>query len=486
MSTFLDPPSTTPANDPGSLADTPSAGDEEDARVDRPGGLAQLRDRTDEIELIISGLTTFALFSLPSWLFERMADSYTHYALGLMIGATLATTLITGLCYGLGVCFLVHLLTRAYWVGLIGLRTVFPAGINWERTAGIGPLMREHYRRSMPDLDRAIVWADRVASSLFAVISLITLGVLWVGVIMLTFTTVGGMIGAQFGATNRGILTALLLLFTIGAGAPTLSWLLDAQLGKRVPSLQRSPAFRKAVRGLAAGGGWVAPQRLILPVQLTLQSNTRPVIFVAVLTMGMLAIPLIGSAALESWTTFSLSNQFRYVDEAALRGGIRSSHYEDRLSSIDRVRAWPIIDTFVQGGGYVPIFLPYFPLRDNPALDRLCDGADRPRDSECLKLLWEVRLNGQDVSLAGFLPAERADLRMMGLSGLIPLDDVAPGMHRLTVSWGSSLDPQDRPFDHRYANAQAEFAIPFLFAPGYELELDGETGRTPAAAVGND
>ena len=34
----------------------------------------RLRDRTDELELIISSLTIFALFSIPRWLFDKIAD----------------------------------------------------------------------------------------------------------------------------------------------------------------------------------------------------------------------------------------------------------------------------------------------------------------------------------------------------------------------------------------------------------------------------
>ena len=36
----------------------------------------RLRDRTDELVLIISSLTTFASFSLPGWLFDKFADVY--------------------------------------------------------------------------------------------------------------------------------------------------------------------------------------------------------------------------------------------------------------------------------------------------------------------------------------------------------------------------------------------------------------------------
>jgi len=45
-----------------------------------------LRDRTDELELIISSLTTFALFTLPGWLFERYADVYTQLSVTFVAG----------------------------------------------------------------------------------------------------------------------------------------------------------------------------------------------------------------------------------------------------------------------------------------------------------------------------------------------------------------------------------------------------------------
>jgi hypothetical protein len=66
---------------------------------DRPAGpastdLARLRDRTDELELIISGLTTVALFTLPGWLFEQIAESYTHLSVSLVLGGTTMLTVL--------------------------------------------------------------------------------------------------------------------------------------------------------------------------------------------------------------------------------------------------------------------------------------------------------------------------------------------------------------------------------------------------------
>ncbi|HMA98059.1 MAG TPA: hypothetical protein VKO38_01245, partial [Wenzhouxiangella sp.] len=161
--------------------------------------LQRLRDRTDEIELIISGLTTVALFTLPGWLFETLSYSYSHRMVMSSIGANILLLVVPGLFYGLGFCFGVHLMIRAYWAGLIGLRSTFPSGVNWERTPGIGPLTRDYYKQRLPDLGTAITRADHAASALFAVISMIALGVIWMATLLTGVLVVVGQIGARTG-----------------------------------------------------------------------------------------------------------------------------------------------------------------------------------------------------------------------------------------------------------------------------------------------
>ena len=60
--------------------------------------LERLRNRTDEIELIISGLTTFTLFSLPGWLVDRVAEQLTHLSLSFAVSTNMLLLLLSGLC----------------------------------------------------------------------------------------------------------------------------------------------------------------------------------------------------------------------------------------------------------------------------------------------------------------------------------------------------------------------------------------------------
>ncbi|MBB6088273.1 hypothetical protein [Wenzhouxiangella marina] len=432
--------------------------------------LERLRDRTDEIELIISGLTTFALFTLPGWLFESLSQNFAHYSAMMQIATNLSLIVVPGLFYSLGFCFAIHLMVRAYWAGLIGLQTVFPNGINWSRASGLGPLTRRYHREHLPSLPAATARADHFASALFAVISMIALGVLWIAVLMISTLMVAGVIGERMGHTNQGLGIGSLILVSLLAGLPILLWVLDAGIGRLFPRLAGTRAFQALIRALNRFLGWIWPQRLILPVQLVLQTNTRPFIFALCLIVGVTGIITFGQFRYAAWTQFSLSNEFTYLDDATVAEGMRSTYYEDQRSLRDRMRLYPMIDSFVQSQTVMRVFLPYQPLRDNLMLERQCGPEDDRLD--CLRRIWRVSLDGRVLDPQSLIPTERFDLNLRGLTGVVGLDGLSPGLHTLEVIWNPEGDEVDGPVDDRYQDQIVRrYAIPFLFSPAYEVGL---------------
>lgn len=470
--------------------------DTETNPTDSSGELAHLRDRTDEIELIISSLTMVVLFTLPGWMFDRFADAYLHLSGLLVMSGSMAVLLLGGLSYALGGCFLLHLLTRAYWVGLIGLRSIFPEGVDWERTPGIGPLTRAFYQHRLPDLQTAIERSDRLASSLFAVISVIALSIVWMLLLIIGTATIGGLIGAQFGSSNAGVLIATGTLIGAALSASALLWLCDAVLARRSRRLRESTMFGALVRGLARFNGWLFPQRLVLPVQLTLQSNTRPVFVATLFGLIVAVIVLIGQFNYERASNFTISDEFVYLDDTHLEGtAFRSSYYEDMRENRDRLRARPMIPSFEQHASHLRLFLPYNPLRDNPVLEDSCTGAMSQGGAACLRTLWRVALNGQPIDLARFMPGERLDLGLRGLVGVLPLSDLDPGLHVITATWNPDGETESAGRNRGTKEpGRVEHAIPFLFAPDYEAgtrppavlsasETRGENADEPSPAT---
>ncbi|GAA6137468.1 hypothetical protein NBRC116583_12150 [Arenicella sp. 4NH20-0111] len=439
---------------------------------DNAEAIGRLRDRTDELELIISSLTIFALLSMPSWLFDKIADVYTHLSTSMYIASLVGSNILAGVSYGLAACFIVHLMARAYWVGMIGLRAAFPNGINWSKTPGLGPISRKHYRETLPDLGTVIEKTDRLASSLFAVISMLTLNVLWFGVILVGTLVVSGSIGSQFGGTNNALGISTTILLTIFIGAPILSYLLDAQLAARVPRLRGNRFLVWLLNFLRRVVELAYPQRLVLPVQLTLQSNTRPLVVIVALAFSIGAIVMIGNTSGAAWRSFTISNEFSYMGPPDINGGFRSTYYEDMPSALDKLRGWPRVDSFNQSASFVRLFLPYQPLRDNLLLDQFCsDSTETSERLDCVRSLWSVSIEGTPVPMSTFYAAERADIKMRGLIGLVPTEGLKPGLVKIEVVWNPNVEEDSTPVDDRYSDANLTFVIPIAFAPNYELSL---------------
>jgi hypothetical protein len=302
---------------------------------------------------------------------------------------------------------------------------------------------------------------------------MLTLSMLWFGTILIVTLVVSGAIGTRFGLTNTGMGIGMVVLLTVFLGAPILVYFLDAQLASRVPRLRDSRIFAGLVRFLRRIAGFAYPQRLVLPVQLTLQSNTRPVAFFVALVLGIVVIVAVGSTRTAAWRNFTVSAEFTYLDTAQVQEGFRSTYYEDMSSPLDRLRGFPRVDSFIQSGSHVPLFLPYYPVRDNLVLDQLCGGADEAPDRvACLRLLWTVSIDDRPVPTAGFEPAERADLGMRGLIGLVPLTGLEPGMRRIEVLWNPSAAAEAAPLDDRYAQNNQRYVILIGFSPNFEIPLD--------------
>jgi hypothetical protein len=434
------------------------------AAKDRRVAFESLRERTDELELIISGISLLALLALPGWLFDRWVQVELHAEGQRHLLLSLAFQLASGLSMTLAGAFLLHLAVRAYWVGLIGLKAAFPAGIRWDAIRSIGPITRDYHRRTVVDLDRAIDAADRVASIVFALVSLVALSVFWIGVLLAVLTLlvmgfsalsgreveIGGNIGTY-------VFSAATLLIVLPALALDSAW-----LARRRPH-PAAPWRRGLVEGLVRVQGVLFPQRLVLPVQLSLESNLPRGAFAVMFLLLIVSSALFASFQQRAVREFALVSSYAYFGDADADEGLRSAHYENLRGDRDVLARVPLIPSDMIADGHLRLFLPYVPDNDNAALRALCPQADGPSSRRaCLAQLWEVSLDARPVDLAAFVSAERRDLEQRGLQGYLSLAGLAPGAHVLRVRRNAAAAAGGRP---------ADFRIPFWFSPPYQQDL---------------
>jgi len=454
----------------------------EPAPEDRRISFERLRERTDELELILSGLFAFALLATPSWLFSRWAEASAHFTGAWEMALTLCFMLGSGLCYALGFFFLVHLCVRGYWVSLIGLKASFSRGIQWDSVGTMGPVASEYYRRRLPDLLHSIDRADRTGSTLFAIATLIAIMLGWIALIMLVVILVGALLGLLIGSSERGIQLVYVVFMGAVLGSATLLFLIDAVLIKRRPHLQHNAPLRRLLHLLLGFYSFIIPQRLIMPVQLTLQSNLPSWVFIAFITLAMALAPLLGTLQLVQSRVFAAGAGYDYLDTDDVTLGMRSAHYESLRGERDQLLRLPMIPSDLIDASHLRLFLPFLPHLDQELLDQRCpdtragieDKADRTdRRIACIASLWQVSLNGAPVAIEGFLPSERRDLGLRGLQGYLDTDRLVPGRQDLFVIWhpeGEASGPQRR----------REYRIPFWFSPAFEASLDSPPAPKPS------
>lgn len=464
----------------------------ERSRADARISFERLRERTDELELLISGLCLVGLLAVPGWLLTLYAEYFARLPVLLLAASATALPMLIAIAYALAACLILHLVVRAYWVGLIGLRAVFPDGIDWN-SPSIGPVQRGRLQHRLPQLDAAIARADGWASTVFAVFVLAALVLACVGFWTTVIFVVAALVGGRFGGTNLWINTGINAFIACIIVGPLLLWFTDGVLARRWPALAGWRAFRWPVAFIAGVLGVLFPERLVGPVRLALQSHAPRAVFLPLFAALVLGVPWVGLSAFRTIGGVDQLGTQTHVRGDDLRQGLRSAHYESLRTPADGVRPLPLIPAPIQQADWLPLFLPYVALRDDPLLAHRCaprpapadgddvapatsadsdaaalarEAADRARTaaaSACLATLWSVTLNGAPVALDRFVVAERADLGLRGLAGFIDLRGLTPGPQTLEVVWRPR--PQtDPPLDDFLPDRQAN-AIPFVWSP---------------------
>ncbi|MCF7751048.1 hypothetical protein KQ945_09855 [Bacillus subtilis subsp. subtilis] len=452
------------ALEPGS---TPGPGPTE--HPDAVGRFARLRERTDELELVISGLLAFALLAAPGRIFEAWATSTVHtegvYAYALWFGFSTSV----GLCYVVAVALIAHLAIRGYWVGLVGLKSHFPDGIRWDRIPLLGPVSRAFYQSRVASLDQSIADADRAASTLFSATLLFALTMVLIGAGSVVLLAIAGAVGALLGATDRIALIIVATFFGLFILLNMLPLPLEKWIARRKARGAPSARLERTMRGVLTVNQWLIPMRLLLPVQLTLQSNRYARNFMVAYFIAVMVAMCIGGVQAVSSMRFSLFNRYTVVTEQAVEEGMLSAHYESLRADRDRLLRYPMIPSDVVDGPLLRLFIPHQPQRDNGLARRLCgtltEGENRLRGPaaetaavQCVARLWSVTLDGQPVAVKDFVAMERRDLEMRGVVGYLPLAALPPGRHDLRLVWNPG-GPERGTQRHR------DYRIPFWYAP---------------------
>ena len=148
----------------------------------------KLRDLTSQswnLELVISGAALFAVLQLPDLLdtafdyFRFNILNHTNGVIGVL--PLLVFSMMKSICYVLFVAFLTNFVMRAFWVGLVGLLSVYPTGVHYDRIPYSSKYAQEQMSRKFGSLENYIIKLDRRCNIVFAVAFLFTFFFILIG-----------------------------------------------------------------------------------------------------------------------------------------------------------------------------------------------------------------------------------------------------------------------------------------------------------------
>lgn len=468
----MDPrtPEPTPARTPesGDSAPTESPDAVTAARRAPPGESDQewarrLHDHTHEVELIISGAVLFALLQAPGALdgwWDGVSIRLVGTAWTVAFGAWYYTKLIV---YALILSFGLHLVARAYWVGLVGLDSVFPDGVDWERLS-YGPWTQEVYREEIRPLASMARSVERFASGIFSLAFLVVL----IFLVSIAASTAVGAAVLAVTAVQPGWDPAPLWfagMCLLGA-LPIIAVAADRWRGER---MERDSPGARAIRGVLRAFYRTTAGPLFLPIQFVLFSRVAKKV-IWPLYLGFLVILTglsIGGGVVRSGSLVVQSEPL-----LPSRPGTRSVDARYFADTRDPGSTAPFIQGEVVTGPYVRLELPLVARREQERLERRC--ADEPplgerglirssiRDAPpdpaaadavlaCFGALFTVTLDGEPSDPAWDFRFEPG-LGVTALVAYLPTAALEPGAHVLAIedadSGGPGEDDDERPRRH--------------------------------------
>jgi len=402
---------------------------------------------TWEVELLLSGALVFSMLQVPGWLDDwlyairpRLSGSYNY-------GAFMVYFYLKITSYALIGTFVLHLASRAIWVAALGLRSVYPEGVLWDKLPR-GPIYRDYTRRTTPTLDQMIDRADNRASLVFAFGLLMVLMSLSIMVFTMLTVVIAGFLGPfLFGSDSTWFTMILVGILFLPMISVTL---IDRKFGERIPLTH---GFAKAMRGIYWLSGWFAGGRSVNPILLTMFSRlglVRSNFLIMGVLYSLMAVILIETFARNG--VISPPGE-RYLPQEIQSRELRSINYADARSVSEALEGQPFIPSEIVRGPYLRLFVPYLPRRLDKVIERDCptaavteDLADKAarRVAEAARtaallncassLLHPVLLNGQPIAGFQYDIGKDAQSGLRGFVAMIDVRQLAQGRHELHVA----------------------------------------------------
>jgi hypothetical protein len=383
-----------------------------------PKWLKRVQKNSWEIEVLISGGAIFTLLQI-SELLARQKVFFSENAPFVGLDEVLVFSMLA--TEGVTFCFILHLLFRGLWTALLCVNGSFPLGVNREKLR----LSDLYFNKNKSlTLTSEIILLDKISGLIF-----------WAGFAFVIF--VAGL-----------VITPFVLMAIIGL----LPWM-KIPLFSLLIIYFIDFALSGPLRKNHIAGKFYRPVYLFFNAITLgfLYRKTVQVVFSNVQktpTIIFLALLFVSTSLLSYLSLFSVLRLPSPLDWRRFSGTEMNSDvvysdvvYLDRISQDENIR-WGAIQSDIIETNYMKVFVNYTATYDNGINEQNATSFDA---------IVKIVIDGDTLKNIDWFNQERFKAKQKGILGVIPIHQLAPGKHLLTLYIN----------DYYYFKRKAPLTIPF-------------------------
>ncbi|WP_158882368.1 hypothetical protein [Rhodanobacter sp. L36] len=391
---------------------------------------------TWEVELLISGVAVFAMLQLPGWLDDRYFALFPRFNADWAVMLMMTYLYLKSAAVILAITFALHLSLRARWIAKVGMHSVYPEGVRWEKHR-VGPIQMEMEKNRDGNALLSIERADNQATIIFALgvalaasLLMLTMLVVCGFILSLAFTWLSGR------HTPAGPLFLICMMVVIAPLVLLKSF--DRLYGARLS--QHGAPRRWLAKTLNFYDRVGFGQRSGVMALLASHANSRfQQLFLFLIFGGLTAAVMFQLNTLQSPQRLGSYQLFPKAVNGAR--DIRGAHYDDQRDAVHDP-AVPYVPSLVVAGPYLQLMVPFQPTEDTPALQKLCPAAvvagevaaRTASTLDCLARIHPVTLDGVPMAALHYDVASDPRTQRPALQAMIDVRALASGRHELRVT----------------------------------------------------
>lgn len=437
--------------------------------------LQRVSEQSWEPELLISGLAVYATLQLP----DLVRKFYQYYQFNFQADTGIVDELLPLMVVGvflmalqvLSMAFIFHFVVRAFWVGLVGLNSVFKDGINYDKLE-YSEIYKSEMKKRIGNKDDFLLATDRLASVVFSQAFLFVFYLIGIGFLYLVFFLLINVVKLMVSEEVFDLYSKIIMSITLIAiiGVAIVSVVLNL---KRFRNIER---YAKLHFKLNWYVGNIFYPYLLKPIQylvfifmsnIPTKTFQKSSIIVMVCVLGLMmknTFDLMETNLIESRDFYSERSSINTYD---------SNEYESEFEG--EMISDPIIEKpMIKTSEYISMFIPYSKLLDMK-LNAFCD-VEEPDEMlnryekrkelngsniECINRFFTFVVNDKDTLASDLLFTKHPKTDQKGYRTFLALPDSIPlGKNLLSIK-RDVFDNEDANRDSLGRGLIFESEIPF-------------------------